>query len=57
VTKDISFGVGTFKYKGEWGSGKCIEGDYKVQERFPDSDLGKNRKFKQTVKNFNDNDG
>lgn len=52
-----SFGIGTCEQKEGWNSGQCIKGDYGVKERFPDVDLGKNRKFRQNVHNFGNNDG
>lgn len=57
VTKDIKFGVSTGEQKEGWTGAQCVVGDYKTNERFPDVDLGKSRKFKQTVQPFGPNDG
>lgn len=57
VTKDIKFGIESSAQVEGWTGKQCIEGDYKIHERLPDKDLGMNRKFKQTVKNFSNNDG
>jgi len=57
VTKDIKFGIESSEQAEGWSGKQCIEGDYKLNERFPDKDLGINRKHKQTVPKFSKNDG
>lgn len=57
MKKDIKFGIESSSQKEGWSGAQCIVGDYKLNERLPDKDLGINRKFKQTVPNFGHNDG
>lgn len=57
VEKDITFGVSTGEQKEGWSCGQCIVGDYKVEDRLPDKDLGKTRDLKLTVPRKSHNDG
>jgi len=53
----MKFGKESSAQEEGWSGKQCIEGDYKTYERFPDKDLGMNRKYKQQLKTFGPNDG
>jgi len=57
VNKDIAFGVSTGEQKEGWNCGQCIIGDYKVEDRLPDKDLGTTRNLKNKLYKNDHNDG